>query len=231
MIQPMRMIASATMRYAQPTSPVRAFGDLSMRSLTLISGSFSSPAGSGLRTARPCASARRATSAGSSCGGSCERRAAGSVRGARYAIASMKPETATEMNAYASQSDTAGSSESVGERSCRRPAAVVMITMDACTTDSVGMSERRVSQRWRPRGDGRGGERIRTLDCEAGNGIGVSGVQIRERGRSAYPVAKYFGSGMMLRMISTWGAGVTACTNRVRFRIQRQGGQHTCERA
>ena len=46
-------------------------------------------------------------------------------------------DTATERKAYASQSETAGSSESVGERSCRRPAAVVMMTIEACTTDSA----------------------------------------------------------------------------------------------
>lgn len=97
----------------------------------------------------------------------------------------MKPETATERKAYTSQSVTAGSRESVGERSWSLPAAVVMITMEAWTTDSVGGYT--VTIEWKD-----GGRRCLLL--------------------IAKPVAKYWGSGMMLRMISTCGAGVTDYT-------------------
>ncbi len=58
----------------------------------------------------------------------------------------MNPEIATEKKAYESQSETAGSSESVGDRSCRRPAAVVMITIEAWTTDSAGMAGENISE-------------------------------------------------------------------------------------
>jgi hypothetical protein len=44
---------------------------------------------------------------------------------------------ATQTKAYTSQRVTAGSRESVGELSCSFPAAVVIMTMDACTTDSI----------------------------------------------------------------------------------------------
>ena len=116
-------------------------------------------------------------------------------------MASSAPETATETKAYESHKEIAGSREAFAVSSCSFPAAVVMMTIDACTMDSARhLVSRAVSVVYNLLTlDGKA--RSRRRSCEH---LVASGSEI-----ATHPVAKYCGSGMTDRMISTCGAGVT----------------------